>query len=389
MNAERETLRILVLCYEWPPVGGGGGRAAKDVAEALARRGHEVRVQTVRMAGLPRHESVNGVEVHRIWGFRARPDRCSAWEMAGYVITSFGPTLSQLRKFRPDIVHAHFAVPTGALAFAASAFGKQPYVITAHLGDVPGAIPQQTDALFRWLNPAVRPIWRQAAEVTAVSEFVAELANQAYGRMPIVIPNGISLEGRLPLAGQPQGAPRLIFVGRLNGQKNLAFLIPLLSELRDLAWEFDIVGDGDERSSLEQGFAESGLSSRVHFHDWLPRADVEQRLAGAEVFLLPSLVEGVPLAVLEALKLGLVVVGSDIPSLRDIVSDNESGWLLPLARPEAWVQVLRELLTNPDQRQRMRQASWSSAEKFDLERITDDYEEVLCRVASTGPVGPR
>ncbi|MGA8659760.1 MAG: glycosyltransferase family 4 protein [Chthoniobacterales bacterium] len=386
-NAERQTLRILVLCYEWPPVGGGGGRVAKDVAELLARRGHEVRVQTVRMPESPRHESVNGVEVYRTWGFRARPDRCSPLEMAGYVVTSFGPALSHLRKFGPDIVHAHFAVPTGALALAATALGKRPYVITAHLGDVPGAIPQQTDLLFRWLNPAVRPIWRRATEVTAVSEFVAELANRAYGRRPVVIPNGISLAGRLPLSGLAQTAPRFIFVGRLNSQKNLAFLVPLLSELRDLAWDFDIIGDGDERAKLQRAFAEAALSGRVHFHGWLPREGVERRLAGAEIFLLPSLVEGVPIAVLEALKFGLVVVGSDIPSLHSSVSHNENGWLLSLATPEAWVQILRELLTDADRRQRMRQASWSSAEKFDLERITDKYEAVLFRAASTGPVG--
>jgi hypothetical protein len=88
MNAERRTpkperFRILVLCYEWPPVGGGGGRAARDMAETLARRGHQVRIQTVRLFGMPKREVQPNLELYRTWGFRRHPDRCSPAEMAG------------------------------------------------------------------------------------------------------------------------------------------------------------------------------------------------------------------------------------------------------------------------------------------------------------------
>jgi glycosyltransferase involved in cell wall biosynthesis len=373
-------LKILILCYEWPPVGGGGGRAAKEVAEAIAARGHQVRVQTIRFNETPAHEFANGVDTYRTWGFRHRADQCTPLEMAGYVTSSAIPALGHIAEFKPDLIHAHFAVPTGVLALACSRLSGRPYVITAHLGDVPGAIPEQTDALFRWLNPLIRPIWRLAANVVAVSKFVGELAENAYGRKPVIIPNGVRLSRRPGVPQATSRAPRLIFVGRLNPQKNLLFLPPVLAKIRELEWEVDIVGDGADRRALETAFAEFALSSRIHFHGWLDRAAVEQKLIEAEIFILPSLVEGLSLAALEALKFGLLLIGSDIPTLRDCVAQNVNGYLIPLHSPELWIKHLTTILTDPKLRLSMRQKSWEMAPEFDLERITDQYEELYREV---------
>lgn len=372
----------MTLCYEWPPVGGGGGSAAQAIAEALARRGHQVRVQTIRFKETPAHEVAANVDVYRTWGFRRRADQCTQLEMAGYIISSAIPTLRHLAEFEPDLIHAHFAVPTGALAFASARLWRLPYVITVHLGDVPGAIPEQTDTLFRWLNPLIRPIWRHAAAVVAVSKFVGDLGQKAYGREPIIIPNGISLSGR-PAVPQPATAvPRLIFVGRLNSQKNLHYLPPILAKLRELPWELDIVGDGPERGALETAFADFDLSRRVHFHGWLDRPAVEEKLSAAEIFILPSFVEGLSVAALEALKFGLLLVGSDIPTLHECVTSGVNGYLLSLGAPDEWVEKLWALLSDANLRLAMRRKSWEMVERFDLEQIANQYEELFRRVAT-------
>lgn len=395
MSAERQTpnnerrtldvpppLRILTLCYEWPPVGGGGGRAAKDIAEGLARRGHSVRVQTIRFGDSPHFASEQGVEIFRTSGFRRRADRCSPAEMAGYIITSALPALRHIREFKPHVIHAHFAVPTGALALPSSLVSRIPYVLTAHLGDVPGAIPDQTDHLFQWIQPFVRPIWKRAAEVVGVSQFVADLANRSYNRQIKVIPNGIALADRPgPISSVPEQT-RFIFVGRLNRQKNLRFLPPLLSAIKDLSWRLTIVGDGDERAALENDFRQAGVSDKVTFRGWLDRTDVETAITDSDIFLMPSTVEGLSVAALEALKFGLIILGSDIPPLRDCVNPGKSGFLIPLTQPDQWIETLKTIIVSPELRVRMRRAAWESCSKFDLDSISLRYEELFRRLAN-------
>jgi glycosyltransferase involved in cell wall biosynthesis len=302
--------------------------------------------------------------------------------MAGYLVTSFLPVVRHLREFRPDIIHAHFAVPTGPLALMASVLGRAPYVITTQLGDVPGAIPEQTDRLFRWLNPAIRPVWRHAAAITTVSKFVADLAEKAYGRRPDLIPNGVDLRDRpaLPVQAVPASRPRLLFVGRFNPQKNLPFLLRVLAELKGLPWTLDLVGNGEDGPVLKRFADDRQLWDRVRFHGWLQRADVDAMLAGSDALVFPSTVEGLPLALLEALKFGLAIVASDLPPLRDLVEEGRNGLLLEPDDAENWITQLRKLLADPAALLAMRRESWKMAARFDLEKIAGEYERVYSSI---------
>jgi glycosyltransferase involved in cell wall biosynthesis len=292
------------------------------------------------------------------------------------------PTLRHIREFKPDLIHAHFAVPTGALALPSSLASRIPYVLTAHLGDVPGAIPDQTDHLFQWIQPFVRPIWKRAAAIVGVSQFVADLANRSYNRQIKVIPNGIALVDRPgPISSVPEQT-RFIFVGRLNPQKNLRFLPPLFSAIKDLSWRLTIVGDGDERTALENDFRQADVSEKVTFRGWLDRTDVETAIADSDIFLMPSTVEGLSVAALEALKFGLIILGSDIPPLRDCVDPGKSGFLIPLTQTDQWIETLKTVIASPELRIRLRRAAWESCSKFDLDSISLQYEELFRRVAN-------
>jgi glycosyltransferase involved in cell wall biosynthesis len=377
-------MKILVLCYEYPPVGGGGGRVAATVARGLAGRGHEVVCLTgnVREAPGPlaAEEMVEGVRVCRTPAWRKAADTCTLPEMGGFVLGGLVPGFSLLRSFRPEVMHVHFAVPTGALAWPLSVLRGVPYVLTAHLGDVPGGVPEQTAGLFRWVKPFTVPIWRRAAALTAVSSHVAALAKTAYGCSPRVIFNGLPGDPAAALPSPAAKTPRLLFVGRLSTQKNPLLALRALARLREMPWECEIIGDGPLRPEAENFVRENGLDGRVLFSGWLEAAEVARRRSRAGVLLLPSWSEGLPVAAVEALFSGLAIVGNNIPGLHDVVRDGVNGRLLA-PDESVWAETLRELLTHPGLLSNYRTASLERARDFRLEPILDAYEEVLGAVA--------
>ena len=373
-------MKVLVLCYEYPPVGGGGGRVAASVAEGLVQSGHEVRVVSAGLRHLPSEAVVNGVTVLRPQSFRKREDTCSVPEMALYLLTAFLPAWKLCRTWRPDVIHAHFVVPTGALAFALHVLTGIPYVLTAHLGDVPGGVPEQTDSLFRVLGPFIQPIWKKAAAVTAVSGFVAGLAAKNCGVPAKVILNGVPMIPP-PATLQAGKPPCLLMVGRLSIQKNPLLAIQALQLVQDLPWRFEVIGEGPLSEPMRDLVRSCGLEERVTFSGWLAGDEVSKRLCMADVLLMTSTSEGLPMAGIEALRHGLAIVGSRIGGLSDVIDDGVNGLFCDLT-PQAFAENLRSVLGNSDALVRMRQASLAKARDFNLPDRVRDYEVLLGDVAA-------
>ncbi len=376
-------MKILVVNYEYPPVGGGGGRVSAQIAGELAKRGHDVRVQTSRVAGLDvREESPAGVDVRRVFSFRRKADTCSVREMAGYVAANILPVLGAARSWRPDVMHVHFAVPTGPVAWVAHQLTRVPYVLTAHLGDVPGGAPEQTDRLFRVVKPFTRPIWRSAAAVTAVSSHVAALARAAYGIEARVIPNGIESVALAPPPTAPDGALRLLFVGRMSVQKNPVFLGRVLSSLRGRPWRAVFLGDGPLRDALVEELRSSGVDGQCELRGWADNSAVRAAMDMSDVLVMPSLSEGLPVAAVEAASRGLAIAGSTIPGLADVLEDGVNGWSLPVGDVAAWSRALELAMCDRTSLRARQEASLRIAARFDLSAIVAAYEETLAMAAA-------
>ncbi len=370
-------MRLLVLTHEYPPVGGGGGRVAQDICAGLARRGHAILALTAHWGDLPRRETRQGVEILRLASGRRFPYKAGVPAMGGYVAAALPAGLSAIRGFHPEGIHVHFAVPAGAAAYALHRLTGLPYVLTAHLGDVPGGVPEKTGRWFRFVYPFTPPIWRAAARVVAVSEFTRRLALENYPREIEVIPNGVDLACLPPREPGGERPSRLVFAGRLVAQKNPLHLVRALAGLADLPWTCAIVGDGPLRPAVEAEIDRSGMRDRFTLTGWLDPEQVLGWFARSDVLCMPSLSEGLPVVGVQAVAMGLALAVSRVGGWIDLVDDGANGLLLPPQDTPTWQAGLRALLSDPARLLSMQAASRQRAARYDLNRVLDAYEALF------------
>lgn len=373
----RRPRHLLILNYEYPPIGGGAGEVTHSLSEFFVGRGIRHTIITGWAPGLPLLERRNTVTIIRTPMLRVRKDRTSVLGMATYLITAFFPLIYLLVTRRIDLIHAHFIVPVGILALAAKKMFGIPYMVTMHGGDVPGMVPEQTEGLFRWSLAIARAVARKADLVTAVSSGLRELALKSYPVPVTVIPNGIHsswMDNSRKFPAQEDGK-HLVFVGRLTHQKNVSSLIKAFRRLKEMdhGWRLDILGDGPLRSTLEN---EALDLPSVRFHGWLPTKKVKEILSRADIFLLPSFSEGLSVAALQAMASGCALVVSDIPMNRDLVDSGLNGFFCG-HDPETIAAAIEKCLPVLG---RLKRNSLRKARGFLWEGIGEDYLSCFGRI---------
>jgi L-malate glycosyltransferase len=378
-------MRILVLIHEYPPIGGGGGRVAQDICLGLTERGHEVYVLTAHWQDLPRYIEEGLLTIHRVKPKRKEAYKASLGAMAGYVLASIFSGLKLIRRWRPHIIHAHFAVPAGASAWTLSMLTGIPYILTAHLGDVPGGTPEKTGKWFRWIFPFTPIIWKRAARINAVSGFTRELVLDSYPVDVEIIPNGVDLAAINPGKIELNATPTIVFAGRFMSQKNPLQIVQSLSKLQDLPWQCILIGDGPLRNDIEAEIARCGMQARFQLKGWVTPQEVLEWFRSSDILFMPSLSEGLPVTGVQGLAVGLAVVASDIGGFKDVVQPGVNGYLVPVGAPTGYEQALRTLLTDPDRLLSYRKASRAMAENFELSRIIPAYEQMLIEACQLSP----
>lgn len=375
-------MKILVLIHEFPPVGGGGGRAAQDICRGLAERGHEITVLTAHLKGLPKEETIDGMHILRVPSLRREAFRADIKAMGGFVLSGLWAGYRLTKSWQPDVIHAHFAVPAGALAWMLSKLTGVRYMMTVHLGDVPGGVPEKTSGWFKWILPFTHSIWQDAKQVVAVSEFTRQLALRHYQREITVIPNGVNVAQLKPAIIQVQTPPRIVFAGRLMAQKNPIQIIRTLAELKDLPWECVLLGDGPLMADVQQSIKECGLQDRFILPGWVTPEDVLDWFDKSDILFMPSLSEGLPVVGVQALAKGLAFVVSDIGGFVDLVEDGKNGFLVALNDPSSFLTALKELISNKNYLSHFRKASLQKVTSFDMALIVEQYEQKLAAIAN-------
>jgi glycosyltransferase involved in cell wall biosynthesis len=382
----RRPLKLLLLNYEFPPLGGGAANATYHTALELARRGHDVQVLTSRARGGCRYEEMEGVRVTRVASLRRGIHKCGLGGAATFLASAAVRLPGMLARHRFDLLHYYFSLPTGMLSFYTRDVRGLPYVVSLRGSDVPGydETHRELNLLHRLLRIVNLRVWHRAESVVALSDSLRELALRADPDQPVeIIPNGIDTERFAP--GEPKtpgghDTVRLICVSRLVPRKGLEVLLEAVRELSDLPVELEIVGRGELEASLRRRIAELGLERRVQLAGYVPQSKLGARYRHADLFVLPSFAESFGLVLLEAMSTGLPVVATRVGGIPETVSDGVNGLLVEPGSALELTRAIRALILDPERRRRMGEKNVALVtERFGWPRIAEAYEEVYYR----------
>jgi glycosyltransferase involved in cell wall biosynthesis len=294
----------------------------------------------------------------------------------GFQLLGMLVALRRLRRegWRPDVVHAHvFEAAPPAIALAR--LSRAPLAITEHYTGFQRGLVTGYD---RWL---ARWSFGRADLVAPVSE---ELAGHLRALAPRaafeVVPNVVDASAFAPPADRSTaapGGPRLLNVAALAEKKGHRHLLDALSELPGATLE--VVGDGELRGELERRADSLGLGDRVRFLGELPKREVAELMRAADLFVLPSLAENLPVVLIEAQASGLPAVATRVGGVPELV-DDAAGVLAPPSDPPALAAAIRDALSRDFDRSALA-ARARARYGYDAigERWTAIYERLLGR----------
>lgn len=344
----------------------------------LKKAGLDIQVLAPAYKGLKSHE-IDGVKVNRFryapakWEFLTHEEGAPS-KMANkpwlqllaipYIISGFFKCIKICRKFRPDIIHAHWPFPHAYIALGAAKLFKIPLVLNFHGAEL---------LLIRkkkWVKPLLKFAISQAQAVFANSSFTAGKIKALRNVDVEWSPYGTTLEtGTGNAEPHPvQGKFKILFVGRHIERKGIRYLIEAAKYLPRDQFEIRIVGVGDLTDELKKLAANviarnvsdeaiqggtAALPAEIIFTGKLSPEALANEYKTANVFTLPAIVdskgdtEGLGVVLIEAMELGLPIVASNVGGIPDVVIDGETGILVPEKDPEALASAYKRLAAEP------------------------------------------
>ena len=357
-------MRVAILTWNYLPKRAGGTEiATQNIARDLASRGHTVLVVTTRDAGLPKESMGEGFRIHRVRSFKVK--------LLKYAFFCF-KTVLILRRFKPDVTHAQ-AMWMGLPAFVTKKVINKPYLIWAQGSDI--YFPR----LFK--GPISKLVLRNANALIALTRDMKKEMQKVCNRDIFVIGNGVDpkkfgshakKEARYQLhIGEDERV--IIFVGTLVPGKGVRYLIEAMGIIKEKQPETRllIIGDGKERDSLEASVKRLNLEGWVTFAGRINNAKVPEYLAASDIFILPSLSEGFPNVIAEAMAAGLPVVTTNVRGLSEIVTDGRNGFLVEPENPAQLAERILFVLSDDVLRKKMSASNMAWAEQHTWEKVVD------------------
>lgn len=367
-------MRVRMLSPGFYPTIGGAEKQCLELAKALAARGVVVDVLTRRLPGLAAVETVAGVRVFRVLAFgRGLVNALS------FFFSSFWRLLRDAVDY--DAVHVHLAGSPAIAACCASLFTGKGVIVKIGGGRGIGEIAVSSgSAAGRW---KLRLLRRFHPRLVAVCRDLREELDEHGLEGAVVVPNGVDLTRYRPAAPEEKkslqaafgwtGAGVFLYTGRLSVEKQLprfARTFKRAVEETGSKARFIVLGEGSEADNIREAGGETVI---------VEAADdaVELRLRAADVFVLPSVSEGLSNALLEAMGTGLAVCASAVGGTKEAVRDGETGLLFGCDDDKAMLEAIKRFLLEPGLAEKLGAAARNEAEKrFSMDIVVSRYMEL-------------
>lgn len=369
-------MKILSLIYEYPPVGGGGGVAAAALNQELVSQGVSVEVVTSAMKDLSATEVVQGVTTYRVPCLRRYRYYTTAPELATTLLPAYRQAQQRIEASRPDLIHTHFVLPSGLVAYALSRKYGIPYVLTAHGSDIPGYNPDRFETLHWLLRPLWRRVIRGAAAMTSPSEFLAGLIRRRADVPIAIVPNGYA--SRSHLGGTKRNL--VLVVARLFPRKGVQHFIDSLRGAQH-DWDFIVAGDGPYKAELER--QTERVRVPVKFIGFVDQQTLRGLYEEARILVFPSLRENFPMVLLEAMDAGCAVITTDAEGCAEVVGT--AGIVVEKGNAHDIRGALQALMSDPARIESLSRQGRDRSQLFRWPRIAALYLDVFNAALGRAP----
>ncbi len=335
--------QILVYTTAYLPHIGGAELALKEISDRFPETLHTTIITARLSASLSQRERIGRADVIRVGIGIPFFDKL--------LLSFFGKRIGEraLGRKEADCVWAIMASYGGLAALAYKrAHPQVPFLLTLQEGDSLKHIHRRAQVL----GTRFTEIFKRADAVQVISQYLGTWAREMGARVePVVIPNGVNVEKfKYPLdSARGKQVPSikdqvtLITTSRLVKKNAVDDIIRALAHLPEQV-KLTVVGDGVERKNLELLTKNLGVEKRVLFLGTTAPEEIPQVLAQADIFVRPSLSEGLGNSFLEAFAAGLPVIGTSVGGIPDFLTDGETGWFAEVRNPESIAACVRYII---------------------------------------------
>jgi len=388
-------MRILIITYEFPPIGGGVGVASYQMSKELAKR-HRVEILTSRFRDCPVKEEKNGLIIHRVPVIhRDNPFTGSILSLLSFFPSSLKKGFTLLKKEKFDLIHSYFGIPVGIIGVILSKCFSIPHVTTLIGGEI---IDSRKSFRYRGerssfalsLVPFKRTIFgktllwvlQNSKAIVAISNDTVRGTNE-FLKISFdikIIPPGMKppnfrVENRQKL-GFANEDFLIVSICRLVKRKCLDHIIQAVSRLKDKRIKILFIGDGPEKQNLIRLAKQLNISDQITYLGYVSEEVKFQYLSISNLFVLTSFHEGFGIVYLEGMYCGLPVIATNNGGQTDFIRDGENGFLIPVGDVEKLAQKIKELIENEELRKRMGESNRKKTQGFTVDREAQQYENL-------------